>query len=168
MITFALENAPTLKVLFWAIGKTDAAYLQTGIDLYVKRLQHYLPFDMEVLPDVRQAGRLSPDQVCSKEGASVLGRLRPDDLLILLDEGGQTFTSVDFAAYLERQLQLPFRRLIFQVGGAYGFSDQVYQRANARLALSRMTFSHQMVRLFFVEQLYRAMTILRHEPYHNE
>jgi 23S rRNA (pseudouridine1915-N3)-methyltransferase len=97
----------------------------------------------------------------------LLNRLKNDDLLILLDEKGKQFDSVSFATYLDRQLQMPYRRLIFQVGGAYGFSDAVYQRANAKLALSKMTFSHQMVRLFFLEQLYRAMTILRNEPYHN-
>lgn len=156
-----------MKVHFWAIGKTNEAYLSTGIDVYARRLQHYLPFDMEVLPDIRQAKNLSPEQLKQKEGEALLSRLKNDDLLILLDENGKSFTSVDFAAFLERQLQLPYRRLIFQVGGAFGFSEAVYQRANAKLALSKMTFSHQMVRLFFLEQLYRAMTILRNEPYHN-
>lgn len=156
-----------MKVCFWVIGKTSEPYLQSGVDLYLKRLMHYLPFEMEVLPDVRQAKHLNSTQLKEKEGEYLLGRLKSDDLLILLDEQGKAFTSVDFAAYLDRQLQMPQRRLIFQVGGAYGFSDAVYQRANARLSLSKMTFSHQMVRLFFLEQLYRAMTILRNEPYHN-
>lgn len=156
-----------MKVLFWVIGKTNEKYLSAGIDIYVRRLGHYLPFSMEILPDVRQAKHLSPEQLKQKEGDYLLGKLRNDDLLILLDEKGKSFDSVDFAAYLDRQLQMPYRRLIFQVGGAYGFSEAVYERANARLALSKMTFSHQMVRLFFLEQLYRAMTILRNEPYHN-
>ncbi|PHN01406.1 23S rRNA (pseudouridine(1915)-N(3))-methyltransferase RlmH [Flavilitoribacter nigricans] len=156
-----------MKVLFWVIGKTNEKYLNAGIEIYAKRLGHYLPFEMEVLPDVRQAKHLSADQLKQKEGEYLLNRLKTDDLLILLDENGKQFGSVDFAAYLDRQLQMPYRRLIFQVGGAFGFSDAVYQRANAKLALSKMTFSHQMVRLFFLEQLYRAMTILRNEPYHN-
>jgi 23S rRNA (pseudouridine1915-N3)-methyltransferase len=156
-----------MKVYFWVIGKTNERYLQTGIELYAKRLGHYLPFEMEVLPDIRQAKNLKSEQLKEKEGAYLLNRLKNDDLLILLDEKGKQFDSVSFATYLDRQLQMPYRRLIFQVGGAYGFSDAVYQRANAKLALSKMTFSHQMVRLFFLEQLYRAMTILRNEPYHN-
>jgi 23S rRNA (pseudouridine1915-N3)-methyltransferase len=156
-----------MKVLFRVIGKTNEKYLEMGIEIYAGRLQHYLPFGMEVLPDVRQAKNLSSEQLKQKEGDLLLGQLKNDDLLILLDEHGKTFNSVEFATYLDRQLQMPYRRLIFQVGGAFGFSDAVYQRANARLALSKMTFSHQMVRLFFLEQLYRAMTILRNEPYHN-
>lgn len=156
-----------MKVFFWVIGKTNEKYLHTGIDIYTKRLGHYLPFEMEVLPDVRQAKKLSSEQLKQKEGDYLLGRLKNDDLLILLDENGKQFDSVGFASYLDRQLQTPYRRLIFQVGGAFGFSEAVYQRANARLALSKMTFSHQMVRLFFLEQLYRAMTILKNEPYHN-
>lgn len=156
-----------MKVCFWVIGKTSESYLQTGIGHYTQRLKHYLPFEMEVLPDIRRAGQLSSLQLKEKEGEYLLGRLKPDDLLVLLDEQGKAYTSVAFAAYLDRQLQMPQRRLIFQVGGAYGFSEAVYQRANARLSLSKMTFSHQMVRLFFLEQLYRAMTILRNEPYHN-
>ena len=156
-----------LKVLFWVIGKTNEQYLNAGVEIYAKRLQHYLPFEMEILPDVRKAKHLTKEQLKAKEGTYLLSRLKNDDLLILLDEKGKTFNSVEFAAYLDRQLQLPYRRLIFQVGGAFGFSDEVYQRANAKLALSKMTFSHQMVRLFFLEQLYRGMTILRNEPYHN-
>lgn len=156
-----------MKVLFWVIGKTNEQYLNSGIDIYAKRLGHYLPFEMEVLPDVRQAKNLSSQQLKEKEGAYLLNRLKNDDLLILLDEKGKQFDSVSFASYLDRQLQMPYRRLIFQVGGAFGFSEAVYKRANAKLALSKMTFSHQMVRLFFLEQLYRAMTILRNEPYHN-
>jgi len=164
---FELKKVELMKVLFRVIGKTSEKYLTTGIEMYAKRLRHYLPFEMEVLPDIRQAKNLSNGQLMQKEGELLLNRLTNEDFLILLDENGKAFTSVDFAGYLERQLQLPFRRLIFQVGGAFGFSDEVYARANAKLALSPMTFSHQMARLFFLEQLYRAMTILRNEPYHN-
>lgn len=157
-----------MKVYFWVIGKTNETYLSTGIDIYAGRLKHYLPFEMEVLPDVKKAKNLSGEQLKQREGDYLLERIKSDDLLILLDERGRQMESVAFAAYVDRQLQMPYRRLIFQVGGAYGFSDAVYQRANAKLALSKMTFSHQMVRLFFLEQLYRAMTILRNEPYHND
>lgn len=149
------------------IGKTQDAYLREGIAIYQKRLGHYLPFTMDILPDIKRAGQLSPAQLKQREGELILQRLRPDDGLILLDESGAQFTSVKFAAYLDQQLQAPYRRLIFQIGGAYGFSPEVYQRANGKLSLSKMTFSHQMIRLFFLEQLYRAMTILRNEPYHN-
>lgn len=156
-----------MKTECWAIGKTQEKYLETGTALYLKRLRHYLPFQFVALPDIRGAGKLSPEQVKLKEGEGVLGKLRPDDLLILLDEGGRQYSSEAFARFLDRQLQRPHRRLIFLIGGAWGFSDAVYERADDQLSLSTMTFSHQMVRLFFLEQLYRAMTILRNEPYHN-
>lgn len=156
-----------MKTECWAIGKTQEKYLEPGMALYLKRLRHYLPFQFVVLPDIRGAGKLSPEQVKTKEGEGVLGKLRPDDLLILLDEGGRQYSSEAFARFLDRQLQRPHRRLIFLIGGAWGFSEAVYERADEQLSLSTMTFSHQMVRLFFLEQLYRAMTILRNEPYHN-
>jgi 23S rRNA (pseudouridine1915-N3)-methyltransferase len=157
-----------MKVEVWCIGKTAEAYLRDGIDIYARRLQRYLPFALEILPDVKGAGKLSPPQLCEREGELVLQRLRPEDGLILLDERGKTLGSVDLAHWLDKQLQQPYRRLIFLIGGAYGFAPEVYHRAQAKLSLSKMTFSHQMVRLFLLEQLYRAMTILRNEPYHNE
>ncbi|MFM9948897.1 MAG: 23S rRNA (pseudouridine(1915)-N(3))-methyltransferase RlmH [Saprospiraceae bacterium] len=156
-----------MKVEFWFIGKTNETYLETGIGIYEKRLRRYLPFQMQCLPDVRQAGNLAPEQLKTKEGEAILCKIKSEDLLVLLDEKGQSFTSEGFARYVEQQLSGSKHRLIFLVGGAYGFSWEVYQRADAKLALSAMTFSHQMVRLFFLEQLYRAMTILRGEPYHN-
>ena len=156
-----------MKVELWAIGKTSESYLKEGISLYHDRLKHYLPFQLEILPDIRKAGRLSPDQLKGQEGETVLNRLKNEDFLILLDETGKSFTSEGFADFLEKQLQLPGKRMIFLIGGAYGFSEELYQRANRKISLSLMTFSHQMVRLFFLEQLYRAMTILRNEPYHN-
>lgn len=157
-----------MKVEFWVIGKTNEKYLEQGIELYQKRLRHYLPFTMIVLPDIRGGGKLTPEQLKSREGEMILSKTGAEDLLILLDERGSQLRSEEFANFMEAKLQAPFRRLIFLVGGAYGFDAAVYQRANEQLALSRMTFSHQMVRLFFLEQLYRAMTILRNEPYHNE
>jgi len=156
-----------MKVEFWFIGKTNEAYLEAGMGIYEKRLRRYLPFQMQCLPDVRQAGNLAPEQLKTKEGEAILSKIKSEDLLVLLDEKGQTFTSEGFARYVEQQLSGSKHRLIFLVGGAYGFSTEVYQRADAKLALSAMTFSHQMVRLFFLEQFYRAMTILRGEPYHN-
>ncbi len=161
-------NLHAMKLTCWFIGKTSDAYLREGTALYEKRLRHYLPFETDVLPDVKQAGKLSPDQLKAREADLVLDRLRDDDGLILLDERGEQFGSVQLAQWLDRQLQQPYRRLVFLVGGAWGFDDRLYQRANARLSLSKLTFSHQMVRLFLLEQLYRAMTILRNEPYHNE
>ena len=156
-----------MKTECWVIGKTSDKYLQTGIDHYHKRLQHYLPFQLVVLPHPRRAGKLSPKQVKVKEGELVLSKLRRDDRLILLDEQGQQYSSEAFARFLERQFHRPHRRLIFLIGGAWGVSEAVRQRAQEELSLSAMTFSHQMVRLFFLEQLYRGMTILHNKPYHN-
>ncbi len=156
-----------MKVSFWLIGKTNESYLETGISIFQKRLERYLPFSIETWPDVKNAAKLTPPLLKDKEGEMILSKLKNEDFLILLDENGKQYRSEDFAQYLEHLLQLSYRRIVFLVGGAYGFSDAIYQRANARIALSKMTFSHQMVRLFFVEQLYRAMTILKNEPYHN-
>lgn len=157
-----------MKVEFWVIGKTNAKYLEAGTAIYEKRLQHYLPFNYLVIPDIRQSGRLKSDQLKKKEGEAVQKLLKSDDHLVLLDEQGKQFTSVAFAKHVDEMLQLPKKRLIFLVGGAFGFDERIYQRANAKLGLSKMTFSHQMIRLFFLEQLYRGMTILRNEPYHNQ
>ncbi|MFK8164537.1 MAG: 23S rRNA (pseudouridine(1915)-N(3))-methyltransferase RlmH [Lewinella sp.] len=157
-----------MKVIVYFIGKTTESYLREGEAIYAKRLKHYLPITFEVLPDIKGAGKMSSDKLKEKEGEMVLSRLKNDDGLILLDEGGKQYGSVDFAHWLDRQLQQPYRRLIFLVGGAFGFPPAVYERANGKLSLSKMTFSHQMIRLFISEQLYRAMTILRGEKYHNE
>lgn len=156
-----------MKVELWAIGKTNEKYLDTGIDIYLKRLKHYLPFQFNILPDIKNAGKLKALQLKEKEGEYILKNIKSEDFLILLDEKGKTFSSVQFAQFLEQKFALSKKRMIFVVGGAFGFSETVYRRADAKLSLSDMTFSHQMVRLFFVEQLYRAMTILRNEPYHN-
>lgn len=156
-----------MKVETWCIGKTADDYLRDGIARYAKRLPHYLPFELDILPDVKNAGKLTPEQLKAKEGDLVLARLKPQDGLFLLDERGKQFGSEELAHWLDGQLQMPYRRLIFLVGGAFGFDEAVYARANGQLSLSRMTFSHQMIRLFWLEQLYRAMTILKNEPYHN-
>ncbi len=156
-----------MKLELWMIGKTNKGYLKEGLAEYEKRVKRYLPFSMEVLPDIKKAGKLSVSQLKEKEGDLLLERLKNEDCLILLDENGQQFSSEEFARYMEKLLTQSHRRVIFQIGGAYGFSEKVYQKAQKKLALSKMTFSHQMIRLFFLEQLYRAMTILKNEPYHN-
>lgn len=136
--------------------------------MYEKRLGHYLSFQSVLLPDVKNSGKLPPELVKQKEGEAVLAKLKPDDFLVLLDERGKQLTSVELADFMEHKLQLSQKRLVFLVGGAWGFSEEICRRADFKLSLSKMTFSHQMVRLFFLEQLYRAMTILRGESYHNE
>ncbi len=157
-----------MKVQVYYTGKTTEKYLRTGEEIYVKRLGHYLPITFTVLPDVRQAGKLGSDRLRELEGEALLSKIGPEDRLVLLDEKGESYRSTAFAAWLEKEFHRPARRLVFVVGGAFGFSPQVYGRADHLLRLSDMTFSHQMVRLFFTEQLYRAMTILRNEKYHNE
>jgi len=157
-----------MKVHVYYIGKTTEPYLREGEAIYAKRLKHYLPVTFEVLPDVKGAGKMKPEQLKEKEAEMVVARLQNTDGLILLDEGGKQLGSVDFAYWLDKQLQRPYRRLVFLVGGAFGFAPTLYERANGKLSLSKMTFSHQMIRLFFAEQLYRGMTILRGERYHND
>ncbi len=156
-----------MKVEFWVIGKTKEAYLREGIALYQKRLQRYLAFNIVLLPDIKQGGKMAPERLMQEEAQSILGRLQSNDKLILLDERGTAFSSVAFSEFVEKELQLTAGKLIFAVGGAYGFAPQLKAKAHHLLSLSKMTFSHQMIRLFFIEQLYRAMTILRNEPYHN-
>jgi 23S rRNA (pseudouridine1915-N3)-methyltransferase len=157
-----------MKLEFWMIGKTAFSYLEEGMAIYEKRLKRYIPVETRILPDIKNAKNLSPIELKRKEGELILSKINSDDCLILLDERGKVYDSVGFARFLEQQLQSSRKRLVFQIGGAYGFSEAVYQRANYKIALSKMTFSHQMVRLFFLEQLYRGMTILRGEPYHNQ
>ena len=156
-----------MKMELWLVGKTNEEYLRTGMALFEKRIKRYLPFQVHIFPDLKNTRNLSPLLVKEKEGQQILGKLKKEDHLLLLDERGKTFTSVDFASFIERKMNYSAHRIIFLVGGAYGFSPELYQRANGQIALSAMTFSHQMVRLFFLEQLYRAMTILHNEPYHN-
>jgi 23S rRNA (pseudouridine1915-N3)-methyltransferase len=156
-----------MKVQLWAIGKTNERYLEEGIALYTKRLSHYLKFDWRVLPDIKKAGKLAPAQLKEKEAELVMKQLEQGDFLVLLDERGKLLTSEAFAEFMQHKLQLSHRRVIFLIGGAYGFAPSLYERADGKLSLSKMTFSHQMIRLFMVEQLYRAMSILNNEPYHN-
>ena len=157
-----------MKLQFIVVGKTTDKALGQLIDDYAARLSHYLPFAMEVVPELKNTKALSAEQQKAREGEMLLRLFRPDDYVVLLDEGGREFRSVEFARHLEARMASGVKRLVFVVGGPYGFSPEVYAAAREKISLSKMTFSHQMVRLFFVEQCYRAMTILRGEPYHHE
>ena len=157
-----------MNIRLIVVSKTDVPYLQTGIDEYVGRLKHYCDFELVVIPALKNLGKATPDEVKEREGQLILKQLEKSDLSVLLDEHGKEYGSVEFSEYLQKQMNAGVRTLTFVVGGAFGFSPAVYAAAQHKISLSRMTFNHQMVRLFFVEQLYRAFTILRHEKYHNE
>lgn len=156
-----------MNIKLIVVSKTDVPYIQQGLDDYVGRLRHYCPFELVVIPALKGAGQLSPDEVKEREGQLILKQLERIDRVVLLDEHGHGHTSVGFAEYIQKQMNAGVRTLAFVVGGAFGFSPAVYAAAADKISLSTMTFTHQMVRLFFVEQLYRAFTILRHEKYHN-
>lgn len=157
-----------MKICLLVIGKTDESYLQKGLEIFLKRIPHYILFEMKVIPDIKNAKNLSRDQQKEKEGELILQQLLSSDELILLDENGMEFTSIDFARFLEKKMVSGIKRLVFVIGGPYGFSENVYSKASGKMSLSKMTFSHQMVRLIFAEQLYRAFTILKGEPYHHQ
>ncbi len=157
-----------MRILLLAIGKTDEDYLANGIRKYVGRIGHYTSFEMKEIPDLRNRKSLSEEQQKTAESSLILNQLQPSDHVILLDENGKQSSSINFAESLEKQMASGAKRLVFVIGGPYGFAKEVYDRANAKLSLSPMTFSHQMVRLIFVEQLYRAFTILKGEPYHHQ
>lgn len=150
------------------VGKTDSKEVDALVSMYSKRLSHYIRFGITYLPDLRNTKNLSEAQQKSGEGEMILAALQPSDCVVLLDEGGKEFRSVAFAEWIERKMASGLRRLVFIIGGPYGFSEAVYGRADAKISLSQMTFSHQIVRAIFAEQLYRAFTIIRHEPYHHE
>ncbi|HBY69742.1 MAG: 23S rRNA (pseudouridine(1915)-N(3))-methyltransferase RlmH [Flavobacteriaceae bacterium] len=156
-----------MKITLLAIGKTDDKNLQTLISAYVKRLKHYVPFSFEIIPDIKNSKNLSEKLQKQAEGQEILKRLQPSDNLILLDENGKHYSSVGFSQFLQKKMNSGLKNLVFVIGGPYGFSDEIHERANGKISLSKMTFSHQMVRLFFIEQLYRSFTILRNEPYHH-
>ena len=155
----------TIKLL--AIGKTDNKQLQALIDEYTKRLGFYIKFNLEIIPDIKNAKNLSEAQQKQKEGELILKQLKPTDVLILLDENGKQLDSVGFSQYLQKHMNSGIKQLVFVIGGPYGFSRDVYNKAQGKLSLSKMTFSHQMVRVFVIEQLYRGFTILKNEPYHH-
>ena len=156
-----------MKTLLLLVGKTQNKHFVAAINDYVERLGHYMQFSPVVIPDLKNTKSLSEAQQKEREGELILKQLQPSDTVVLLDEHGKEMRSVEYASWLQRTANNA-RRLVFIIGGPYGFSPSVYQRANDKISLSRMTFSHQMVRLIFVEQLYRACTILRGEPYHHE
>jgi 23S rRNA (pseudouridine1915-N3)-methyltransferase len=156
-----------VKVTFLLIGKTSEAYLREGISVYEKRLKNYILFDIKILPEIKKTSGLSLDQQKIQEGKVLMEALSPSDIVVLLDEKGKELSSKDFAFFLQKQMLQSIKSMVFVVGGAYGFSQEMYNRAYELISLSRMTFSHQMVRLIFLEQFYRAMTILRNEPYHH-
>lgn len=156
-----------MKTELILVGKTQNKHFVAAIADYVERLTHYMPFSITTIPDLKATKNLSEQQQKDREGELILKALQPSDTVVLLDEHGRELRSVEYADWLQKK-QAAARRLVFVIGGPYGFSDAVYQRANDKVSLSRMTFSHQMVRLIFVEQLYRACTILKGEPYHHE
>ncbi len=157
-----------MNIKLIAIGKTDNKSLQLLIEEYIRRLSFYVRFDVEVIPDIKNSKSLTEAQQKDKEGELLLSKINATDQLLLLDENGKSFSSVAFANELQKKMNSGVKTLVFVIGGPYGFSDAVYQKAIGKISLSPMTFSHQMVRLFFIEQLYRAFTILRNEPYHHQ
>lgn len=157
-----------MKIELLLVGKTDAQYIVNAVDEYKKRLQHYLSVDIREIPDAKNVKNMTKEQQKEKEAELILKQIQPGDHLVLLDEKGREFTSREFSSYVEKKMHTVNKRLIFIVGGPYGFSEKIYTIAPERISLSKMTFSHQMIRLFFIEQLYRAMTILHNEPYHHE
>ncbi len=157
-----------MKVCVWTIGKTSESYLKEGLQIYLKKIKHYVPFEYEEWPAVKVHKSTSADQVKTLEANLIFSKIKNDDLLVLLDEKGKEYTSRGFSAQLNKWQNQSAKRMIFLVGGAFGFSEELYTRSNAKLSLSQMTFSHQMIRLFFLEQLYRGYSIQRNEPYHND
>ena len=157
-----------MKTVLLMVGSTQDKHFQCLIEEYVSRVRHYIPFELSVIPQLRDSRNLSPQEQKEREGMLILKTLQPGDCLVLLDERGTERRSTEFARWLEKRTASSPRRLVFLIGGPYGFSPAVYERADEQISLSQMTLSHQMVRLFFVEQLYRAFTILHHEKYHNQ
>ena len=155
----------TIKLV--CVGKTDKRELENLINIYSERLQHYIKFELEVIPDLKKTKNLDENQQKTKEGDLILSGTQNSDFMVLLDENGKQYDSVAFSEYIQKRMNTGLKRLIFVIGGPYGFSDAIYTRANGKISLSKMTFSHQMVRLFATEQLYRAFTILKNEPYHH-
>ncbi|RUT73393.1 23S rRNA (pseudouridine(1915)-N(3))-methyltransferase RlmH [Ancylomarina longa] len=156
-----------MKITLLVIGKTDKEFVKKGIEEYQKRLVHYIPFELKIIPDLKSTKNLSEAQQKQKEGDLILGKIEASDCLILLDENGKEYSSAAFSNYLEKKMISGIKNLVFVIGGPYGFSEEVYKKAQGKVSLSKMTFSHQMIRMIFVEQLYRAMTIIKGEPYHH-
>ena len=157
-----------MKTHLVMVGATDERWLDTGIQDYIGRICKYIPFQTILINDIKKGVKMSEQFIKEKEGELILKKIAPSDILVLLDEKGKMFSSRDFASFMEKQMGSGIRNIFFVIGGAYGFSDEVYRRCNFKVSLSAMTFSHQMVRLIFAEQLYRAMTIINNEPYHHD
>ena len=157
-----------MKVTFLVVGKTTDECISKSVSVYENRLKHYLPFETIVIPELKNTKKMTFEQQKEQEGFLILKYIEQFDFTILLDENGKEFTSVEFSKFVEKKMIEGTRNLLFVVGGPYGFSQEVYKKANIKISLSKMTFSHQMVRLFFIEQLYRAMTIIKGEPYHHQ
>ena len=157
-----------MKIKLLAIGKTDDKNLQQLIQKYEKRLKHYVKFELEIIPDLKNVKNLSETEQKEKEGDLILARVGATDQLLLLDDKGESYSSIGFSKFMQKKMNAGIRQLVLVIGGPYGFSEAVYKKAQGQLSFSKMTFSHQMIRLFVVEQIYRAFTILRNEPYHHE
>lgn len=157
-----------MKVCLLVIGKTDASYIREGIAEYEKRLKRYIPYEMKMLADVKNAKNMTETVQKEKEGELLLEQLQAGDYVVLLDERGREYTSVGFSEFVAQKMLIGIKRLVFVIGGPYGFAEAVYRRGQEKISLSKMTFSHQMIRMIFAEQLYRAMTIMKGEPYHHE
>lgn len=157
-----------MKILLLVIGKTDEPYIETGLTKYINRIVHYAPFEVKVIADIKNRKALSEEQQKKAEGSLILAQLAENDVIVLLDENGKQFTSRQFSQCIERKMANLSRRIVFVIGGPYGFSDEVYAKADEKISLSPMTFSHQMVRLIFLEQFYRAFTIIKGESYHHD
>ena len=157
-----------MKITLLTVGATDVKWVREGLELYSGRLKHYIPFEIREIPELKKVSALSQDEIKQKEGELILKNLTPLDHVILLDEHGKQYRSLEFASFIGNHMSCSGRNLVFVIGGAYGFSEEVYKRADGKMSLSPMTFSHQMVRAIFAEQLYRAFTILKGEPYHHE
>lgn len=157
-----------MKITLLTVGKTDRDWVKQGLDIYVTRLKHYIPFSVVEIPELKNVSALSKEQIKTREGELILKNIRPTDDVILLDERGREYTSLELAKVIQDKISYGGRDIVYVIGGAYGFSEDVYRRADSKISLSRMTFSHQMVRAIFAEQIYRAFTIMRGEPYHHE
>ena len=157
-----------MKITLLTVGKTDVRWINEGLEVYSSRLRHYLPFEIKEIAELKNAGSLSKEQIKTLEGKLILRNIKISDEVILLDERGKEMRSAEFATFLEKRVVAGIKELVFVIGGAYGFSSEVYERANGQISLSKMTFSHQMVRTIFAEQLYRACTIIKGESYHHE
>lgn len=157
-----------MKITLLAMGQTEKNWIKDGLDVYTSRLSHYIQFSVKEIPELKNASALSPEQIKAKEGETIMKALKDSDDVILLDEHGKEYSSLEWASAIEKKIGNGARDIVFVIGGPYGFSRQVYERSNGKVSLSRMTFSHQMARVIFAEQLYRAFTIIKGQPYHHE